>query len=60
MTPVAKPSNGTLSEWTEAKNQRRYDLIDREIDGTLTANERGELESLKDQMAFDRSDVTAK
>ena len=50
VTPVWKPSDGAPSEWTEAKNQRRCDLIDREIDGSLTVEERVELEDLQDQM----------
>ena len=44
-------------DWTEAKNQRRCDLIDREIDGTLTAAERAELEGLQRQMLRHRHRV---
>jgi hypothetical protein len=49
---VPRPSNGPPPdvEWTEARNQRRCDLIDREIDGTLTSAERVELEDLQEQM----------
>src|SRR5262245_59231074 len=50
--PVPASSNGPPPdvEWTEAKNQRRCDLIDREIDGTLTLDERVELEDLQRQL----------
>ena len=59
LTPVHPPSNGTDSdgEWTEAKDRRRCDLIDREIDGTLTAAERAELEDLQGQMLRHRHRV---
>jgi len=40
----------TDEEWNPAKNQRRCDLIDREIDGHLTAIERVELEDLQQQL----------
>ncbi|HEV3440312.1 MAG TPA: hypothetical protein VG122_23360 [Gemmata sp.] len=36
--------------WTDAKNHRRSDLVDREIDGTLTAVEAAELDNLQRQM----------
>ena len=36
--------------WTEYKNQRRCELIDREIDGVITPLEQIELESLQAQM----------
>lgn len=47
--------NGTGVEdntgpWTEAKNQRRCALIDKEIDGHLTRQEALELEGLQRQM----------
>ena len=37
-------------EWTESKNDRRCQLIDRKIDAMLTADEEKELEDLQDQM----------
>ncbi len=37
------------SEWNETRNARRCALIDKEIDGTLTAAERVELELLQKQ-----------
>jgi hypothetical protein len=37
-------------EWTEAKNERRCVLIDKEIDGTLTAEEAAELQQLQRAM----------
>lgn len=36
-------------EWTDAKNARRFVLIDREIDGTLSADESAELEALQQE-----------
>ncbi len=38
------------ADWTDAKNDRRCELIDKEIDATLTPDEAKELESLQDQM----------
>jgi hypothetical protein len=45
-------SNGkpTDEEWTSVKNHRRCDLIDRDIDGQLTPDERIELEDLTQQL----------
>jgi len=37
-------------EWTSVKNRRRCDLIDRVIDGTVTPEERVELNELKRQL----------
>jgi hypothetical protein len=37
-------------EWTEAKNARRCDLIDREIAGTLRPEEAAELHRLQQEM----------
>lgn len=34
-------------EWTDARNARRFELIDREIDGTISAAEAVELETLQ-------------
>ncbi len=34
-------------EWTDAKNARRFALIDCEIDGPITADESAELDSLQ-------------
>ena len=38
--------------WTEAKNKRRFELIDREVDDTLSHDEALELESLTFQMRY--------
>ena len=44
-----------LPSWTEEKNERRCDLVDKEIDGTLTPEEADELEGLqKEMLAFRR------
>jgi hypothetical protein len=37
-------------EWTEARNERRCDLIEKEIDGTLTPAEAAELQALQQAM----------
>lgn len=52
LSAIPNPPKGRLrdSEWTEAKNHRRCHLIDREIDGTLTAAERIELECLQREL----------
>ncbi len=36
--------------WTDAKNNRRCDLIDKEIDGTLASGEQDELDGLQGEM----------
>jgi len=50
---VVQPStqtNETDQPWTDAKNHRRAELVDREIAGTLTPNEAVELADLQHQM----------
>jgi hypothetical protein len=37
-------------EWTDIKNERRCQLIDKKFDATLTPDEAKELEDLQDQM----------
>ena len=34
-------------EWTDAKNARRFALIDREVDGTISPEESSELDALQ-------------
>ena len=34
-------------EWSDAKNARRFALIDRELDGTISADEASELEAIQ-------------
>jgi len=51
--PVGGGADGELSreeDWTDAKNARRCLLIDKEIAGTLTTVEAGELHGLQQQM----------
>jgi hypothetical protein len=48
--PKATKDNATSEEWTEQKNARRCELIDREIDGVLTPEESLELRQLQDEM----------
>ncbi len=44
-TPVVDP----VGEWSDAKNTRRFELIDREIAQTITPDETTELEHLQDE-----------
>ncbi len=44
--------NNVAEPWTMEKNQRRYDLIDKQIDRTIVIEEAVELTEL--QMAFDQ------
>jgi hypothetical protein len=53
---VLSPSNGD-EEWTDAKNQRRCDLIDRKYAGSLTPAETVELAQLQEQMLRHRRRV---
>jgi hypothetical protein len=39
-----------VKKWTEEKNKRRSGLIDKEIDGTITPEEKSELEQLQSEM----------
>jgi hypothetical protein len=48
--PKSVRGDSTAEEWTEKKNNRRCDLIDREIDGTLTPVEAVELQELQEEM----------
>lgn len=51
--PPPKETNGTpttAEEWTDAKNARRCELIDRKYAGTLTPQETIELAGLQDEM----------
>ena len=49
---VVRPASTDRTDepWTPAKNHRRCDLIDQEIDGTITPTEAVELEDLQGQM----------
>jgi hypothetical protein len=57
--PIARQNNGsaTREEWTEAKNARRCDLIDKEIAGTLSSAEAEELAGLQREMLRHRRRV---
>ena len=48
--PPGGAGDGAAEEWTEAKNGRRCDLIDREIAGTLTPADAVELQRLQGEM----------
>jgi hypothetical protein len=48
--PPGDEGDGAPEEWTEAKNDRRCDLIDREIAATLTPGEAVELHRLQREM----------
>jgi hypothetical protein len=45
--PPTQPDGS--GEWTTTKNARRFYLIDREIDGTITTAEKLELQTLEEQ-----------
>ena len=45
--PPTQPDDS--GEWTTTKNARRFYLIDREIDGTITMEENPELQTLEEQ-----------
>ncbi len=47
----------SIQPWTDDKNQRRAELVDRQIRGTLTDEERAELERLQQQMRAYREKV---
>ena len=51
---LASSDKGT---WNEAKNERRCDLIDKEIDGTLTSAQAVELQTLQQEMLKYRNKV---
>lgn len=55
--PIAAQTNGAEEDWTEAKNARRCALIDREIAGSLTAEEAQELARLQQEMLHHRRRV---
>lgn len=46
-----------MNEWTDAKNSRRCDLVDKEVEGTISDTERIELESLQAEMLTYRQQV---
>ncbi len=48
--PVPSGNGTEGADWTDEKNQRRCDLIDREIDGSLTAADAIELQRLQNEM----------
>ena len=50
------PKSTTLhpGRWTDAKNARRCELVDREIDGILTSEESAELKVLQEQFFQER------
>ena len=56
VVPVS-PATEDNGEWTEAKNERRCDLIEKEIDGVLTPAEAVELQGLQKAMLKYRNKV---
>lgn len=50
LVPVAANGKDDDGEWADAKNHRRCQLIDKEIDGTLTPPEAAELQQLQRAM----------
>lgn len=50
VVPVGAQNGGMEADWTDAKNDRRCELIDRKYSGTLTAEEAVELFRLQEEM----------
>ena len=53
IVPISPKTNGkppAREEWTDAKNARRSELVDRKIDGSITPEEAEELAELQDQL----------
>lgn len=46
-----------MPEWTEERNDRRCNLIEAEMDGTLTPAEKDELDDLQEQILAHRRKV---
>jgi hypothetical protein len=44
-------------KWTHIKNKRRFDLINKEVDGNITEDEQVELDDLQNQMIRHRRKV---
>ncbi len=55
--PVAENGENGDTAWTDEKDERRCDLIDREIDGKLTPAEAAELHRLQREMLRHRHKV---
>jgi hypothetical protein len=54
---VVRIRKDATDAWTDAKNERRCDLVDQKIRGTLSAGEALELESLQTEMLRHRAKV---
>jgi hypothetical protein len=52
-----KGEAAAADDWTDAKNDRRCELVDRQIGGTLTPDEAAELADLQQQMLRHRDRV---
>jgi hypothetical protein len=50
VVPMPSSNGGADAEWTDAKNNRRCDLIDKEYARTITAEEAVELHALQEEM----------
>jgi hypothetical protein len=48
--PAAAESNGDAAPWSDQKNARRCELIDKQIEGTIESAERRELDDLQSQL----------
>jgi hypothetical protein len=57
VVPVTLAAETSDAVWTEAKNQRRCDLIERKYKGGLTPTEAVELSRLQDQMQRHRQRI---
>ena len=54
---LRREANGREPAWTGEKNQKRCQLVDKEIAGTLTPDEQAELEQLQTEMLAYRRKV---
>lgn len=49
--------NKDKAKWTEAKNARRFALIEKQVDGKLTSDDRDELDQLQTEMLAYRREI---
>jgi len=57
VVPMPATNGAAVTEWTDAQNNRRCDLIDKKYAGSLTPAEAIELRSLQEQMLRYRESI---
>jgi hypothetical protein len=50
VVPIPSPNGGTDTGWTDAKNNRRCDVIDKKYAGAITSEEAVELHALQEEI----------